>query len=138
MKYTHGLPLGPALIAVSTLASLSAHANDNATRPVSHGGNHPMGACAMVAVDSGNGRPQPLHAGPSAGSAVVGQVGTSVLARLCDSSDDSQWLGVVAPPAQFPDRPCLADTPPARRQAYAGTCLSGWVPADTVIAMEAD
>lgn len=87
-----------------------------------------MDACGGVGATTGA---VALRSGPGDRHGGVEQLGSGAQVYMCDTSPDEKWVGIVAIPAGD-GADCGVSSPIAQRQAYDGSCRSGWVPADSV------
>ena len=102
---------------------------DSSRVPVMVGGEESLDACggvdttvSAVAVRSGPGDHYP----------VVEHLDRGARVYICDMSPDRRWEGIVSFPAEEAES-CGVSSPIPTRQAYPGTCRSGWVPTDSVV-----
>lgn len=126
------LPLGDsgnrAPRAVAAHASAPA-AVDSSLVPVMVGGEEDLDACAGVDAIIAS---VTVRSGPGDHYAVVEHLDRGAQVYACDMSPDSRWEGIVSIPADDAEI-CGVSSPIPARQAYHGTCRSGWIPKDSVI-----
>jgi hypothetical protein len=70
-----------------------------------------------------------VRAAPNVRAREVDRVGALQRIHFCEYTSDERWVGIVYPHRETPDEDCGLDLPARPRRAYAGPCLSGWVPA---------
>lgn len=70
-----------------------------------------------------------VRAAPNVRARELDRVGAIQRIHFCEYTSDERWVGIVYPHPQTPDEDCGLDVPARPRRAYAGPCLSGWVPA---------
>lgn len=105
------------------------------TRPVRVGEQGPsFSACGIRGrvLPPANDDGVPVRAAPFEEAQKVGNLAQDQGLFVCTRSIDQRWLGIVAPPAGNPTEGCGVTVPVARQQAYAGSCLSGWIPFSAV------
>lgn len=114
--------------AVATHAAIPATV-DSPGVPVMVGGEEDLDACGGVDTTVSA---TAVRAGPGDHYPVVGHLERGAQVYACDVSPDGRWEGIVSYPA---DRSggCEVSSPIPTRQAYHGTCRSGWVPADSLV-----
>lgn len=70
-----------------------------------------------------------VRAAPNVRARELDRVGPIQRIHFCEYTRDERWVGIVYPHRETPDEDCGLDVPARPRRAYAGPCLSGWVPA---------
>ncbi|MBV1690502.1 SH3 domain-containing protein [Novosphingobium sp. G106] len=120
---------GP-LLAISGAAALMGNAAPlKPERPVMIGGRDDLDACLTVSKVTGlNPRGDnflSLRSQPSSTARELSRLRPEQQVWVCEETPGG-WTGVLVAPADG-SLDCGVGTPIARRQAYSGTCQSGWV-----------
>lgn len=73
-----------------------------------------------------------VRMGPDEFSAGKARLKAGQQVKVCETSEDGAWAGVVFHPSlpELPD--CGTGSPVAQAQPYRGACSSGWVKADAL------
>lgn len=91
--------------------------------PVMVGGEPELDACSTAAIQ-GEGKTAVL-AGPGTEHATVAELANDQLVYVCDPGEAHWYVGIVWSTDTSVD--CGLSSPIAQRQAYNGSCQSGWV-----------
>ncbi|HEV7660949.1 MAG TPA: hypothetical protein VGO55_14010 [Allosphingosinicella sp.] len=126
-------PIAFALLAAATAPAAAAPAAAQRQRPVMIGTPRGDVGCWVMGDLTGLDPPRrnyvPVRAAPNLRARELDRVGALERIYFCEYTSDERWVGIVYPHRETPDEDCGLDVPAHPRRAYAGPCLSGWVPA---------
>jgi hypothetical protein len=136
-----GKLMQPKMVLIPAIAALLLqpavlHPQSMANRPVMVGGNLEFDACGSIGVPKGL-NPKgdnflALKSAPNLPAKRKAKLRPGQNFILCDRSADDQWLGVVVPLGKQTISDCGLGGGIAKRQAYRGPCMQGWVMAKYV------